>query len=75
MTHLAIAISKPEDIEYIIKFKRRWNEDVVLGMLQDAKAKLLAFRLVGKITGDEFRTITHKIAVAHQETVNGQHQN
>ena len=75
MTHLVRAINKPEDITYIIKYKRRWKKETVLAMLKHASARLRAFRRHGLVTGDEFQTITHNIRVARQETVSGKYQN
>ena len=75
MAHLAISVTKPEDIAYIIKYKRRWPKETVLTMLKHASARLKAFRQHGLVSAAEFRTTTHNIRVARQETVSGKYQN
>ena len=71
MAHAAIAISTPEHIEYIIKYRTRWSKPVQLRMFRDAKQKLLAFRSVKSISGDEFQRLNQAVEVARQETVRG----
>lgn len=71
MAHPAIAISKPEHIEYIIRFRARWDKRVQLRMLRDAKQKLLAFRAVKSISGDEYLRLNQAVEMTLQEIVRG----
>jgi len=71
MANAAIAISTPEHIEHIIKYRTRWSRSVQLRMLRDAKQKLLAFRAVKRISGEEFQRLNNAINITRQEVVRG----